>query len=85
MNNPFILLGFLISTLFGAIFHLLRGGGAGRLLLYLILAWSGFWIGQGIASLFNWSFGSLGDLHIVFASASSLAFLGVGYWLSLTK
>jgi hypothetical protein len=85
MTLPAALLGILISTIFGALFHLWRGGGLGRLILYLILGWVGFWIGQAVGSQFNWNFLSLGPLRLGVATLSSLVFLGIGYWLSLVE
>jgi uncharacterized membrane protein YeaQ/YmgE (transglycosylase-associated protein family) len=85
MSLPTLLFGFLISTLMGAVFHLLRGGGAGRLLLYLILGWVGFWVGHFLASYFGWTFGSIGPLHLGLAVLVSLIFLVIGYWLSLVE
>ena len=85
MTIPTLLLGFILSTLYGALFHLWRGGNAGRLLLYLILSWIGFWLGQFIGDLLNITFDNFGQLHIVLASMSSLIFLGIGYWLSLAQ
>ena len=85
MTIPALLFGFLISTLYGAVFHFWRGGGAGRLLLYLFLGWLGFWIGQFLASRLGWSFASLGPLHLGMASLGSWLFLGAGYWLSLVE
>jgi uncharacterized membrane protein YeaQ/YmgE (transglycosylase-associated protein family) len=85
MSLPTLLFGFLISTLMGAVFHLLRGGSAGRLLLYLILGWVGFWAGHFLASYFGWTFGSIGPLHLGLAVLVSLIFLVIGYWLSLVE
>lgn len=85
MNLPALLFGLLLSTLYGAVFHLWRGGGLGRLLLYLILGWLGFWTGQVLAGRLGWEFGSLGTLHVGMASLMAVIFLLVGYWLSLIK
>jgi uncharacterized membrane protein YeaQ/YmgE (transglycosylase-associated protein family) len=85
MTLPTIILGLIISTLLGAIFHLWRGGDAGRLLLYLILSWVGFWLGQFMGNYLKIGFDTLGQLHIVIASLGSIIFLGVGYWLSLVQ
>jgi uncharacterized membrane protein YeaQ/YmgE (transglycosylase-associated protein family) len=85
MSIPTLLLGLILSTLYGALFHLWRGGSAGRLLLYLLLAWIGFWLGQLIGNLFNVSFDMLGQLHLLFATLGSLIFLAIGYWLSLVQ
>jgi uncharacterized membrane protein YeaQ/YmgE (transglycosylase-associated protein family) len=85
MSIPTLFLGLILSTLYGAIFHLWRGGNAGRLLLYLLLSWIGFWIGQLIGNLLNVSFDTLGQLHLVFATLGSLIFLAIGFWLSLVQ
>ncbi len=85
MSIPTLFLGLVISTLYGALFHLWRGGNAGRLLLYLILAWLGFWLGQFAGNLLNVSFDTLGQLHIVTATLGSIIFLFVGNWLSLVQ
>lgn len=83
MTTPSLLLGLVISLLYGSIFHLWRGGGFGRLLLYLFLGFSGFWIGQLIAETTRWTVFSIGSLHIGMATILSWTFLLVGYWLSL--
>ena len=85
MSTPILLLGIIVSTLYGAAFHLWRGGKAGRLLLYLILSWVGFWVGHLISSRLEWDFGTLGQLHLGAATLGSLLFLFVGYWLSLVE
>jgi hypothetical protein len=83
MISPTFLLGFLISTFYGAAFHLWRGGGIGRLIFYLILAWCGFWTGQLFASQIGFNLWGVGSLHLGIATLFSLLFLAVGYWLSL--
>ncbi len=85
MSIPSLFLGLILSTLYGSIFHLWRGGNAGRLLLYLLLAWIGFWVGQLVGSYLNTSFDTLGQLHLFFSALGSIVFLAVGYWLSLVQ
>lgn len=85
MSLPTLVLGLILSTLFGALFHLWRGGNAGRLLFYLLLAWVGFWIGQLVGGFFNLSFDTLGQLHLVVATVGSVLFLFIGHWLSLVQ
>lgn len=85
MTIPALLFGLLISTLYGAAFHLWRGGGFGKLVLYLFLGWAGFWIGHWLANRLGWTFGSLGPLHLGLATLLSALFLGLGYWLSLVE
>jgi hypothetical protein len=82
MTMPALLLGILISTLYGAAFHLWRGGNLWRLVLYLILGWSGFWLGQLLADQLGFSLGSYGQLHLGMATLFSAIFLFGGYWLS---
>lgn len=85
MSIPTLFLGLVLSTIYGALFHLWRGGHAGRLLLYLILAWVGFWVGQFIGNSLHISFDLIGQLHLVITTLGSIIFLGVGYWLSLVQ
>jgi uncharacterized membrane protein YeaQ/YmgE (transglycosylase-associated protein family) len=85
MSIPALFLGLILSTLYGALFHLWRGGNAGRLLLYLLLSWIGFWLGQLVGSLLNIPFDLIGQLHILTSTLGSLVFLAIGYWLSLVQ
>jgi hypothetical protein len=94
MTMPALILGFFLSTLYGALFHLWRGGGAGRLLLDLILAWAGFWAGNWIAAqldlaLLNWIAAQLdlallkiGPLYAGPATLLAWLVLILGHWLS---
>ena len=82
MNLATVLLGLLISTLYGAAFHLLRGGSLLRLLLAVALSWLGFWAGHIAAAQTGLIFGSLGPLHLGPATLGSLFFLILGYWLT---
>ena len=82
MELPALLIGFVLSTLIGAGFHAIRGGGGGKLLLDLILGWLGFWLGQYGAERIGLTIGSLGSLHLAIAIPLALIFLFVGNWLS---
>lgn len=85
MTIPALLLGIVLSTLYGAAFHLWRGGGVGRMLLYLILGWAGFWAGHIMAEMQGWTIGRFGPLNLVPATFVSLAVLVIGHWLSLVE
>ena len=85
MTLPSFLLGVIISTLYGAVFHLWKRGGFGRLLLYLLLGWIGFWAGHALAGYLGWKFDSLGPLHLGAATLGSFLLLFIGYWLSLVE
>ena len=83
MTLPALVLGFLLSTLYGAVFHLWKGGGAGRLMLDLVLAWAGFSAGQYAGDLLGLDVGRIGPLQVAAASAMTAVFLLVGHFLSL--
>ena len=63
MTLPSILLGVVLSSLYGAAFHLLRGGSLVRLILYIVLSWVGFWTGHVFAEMMGWSFVRVGALN----------------------
>lgn len=85
MTFPSIVLGSIISLLIGALFHLWRDGGPGRLLLYLALSILGFTAGQWFGIWRNWVFFPIGPLDLGLAVPGSFLFLGIGYWLSLME
>ena len=85
MTLPAFLFGFFVSTFYGTVFHLWKNGGIGRLLLYVLLSWFGFGVGQFMADRLGWNFVDVGPLHLGFATVGSLFLLGVGYWLSLVQ
>lgn len=78
---PFIniLFGVILSTLYGAAFHLWRGGSGRMLALYIGLSWVGFWAGQYAAQTLGWTFGNVGPLYVGMATLGSLAALIAGY------
>ncbi|HMN59017.1 MAG TPA: hypothetical protein PJ988_01560 [Anaerolinea sp.] len=85
MTIPAVLFGFLVSTFLGAAFHLWKNGGLGRLVLYLLLAWIGFWGGHIMGSQLGWTFFGIGPLNFGMALFGSALFLGLGYWFSLVR
>jgi hypothetical protein len=82
MTLPALLFGFTISMAYGTIFHLWRGGGFFRLILYIVLGISGFWLGQGLASILGWNVDKVGPLHLGAATAISWLLMMAGYWLA---
>ena len=81
MTLPSFVLGAVIATLLGAAFHLWRGGGLGRLVLYLLLAWVGFWAGHWAAANLGWDLFRVGPLFLGVAILGSLGALFGGHWL----
>ncbi|MEX1143281.1 MAG: hypothetical protein WEC16_00440 [Anaerolineales bacterium] len=85
MTLPSLVLGAIVATLLGAAFHLWRGGGLGRFLLYLFLAWLGFWVGHFLASQFDVAFFSIGPLYLGVGVLASLGLLFLGHWLLVVQ
>ena len=85
MTIPAVLFGVLVSTFVGAGFHLWKNGGIGRLFLYVILAWTGFWAGHILGQALGWTFFSVGPLRFGAALLGCVLVLGVGYWFSLVR
>jgi hypothetical protein len=85
MTLPAVIFGFFAATLYGGVMHLWKDGGMGKLLLYLVLSWIGFFIGQITASKLGWSIVDIGPLHFGIASLGSILLLGFGHWLSLIQ
>lgn len=82
MTLPTILLGLILGALYGTAFHFWRGGGFGRLLLYIILSLIGFWLGHLLAASQSLDVLKIGALQLGGATAGSGLFLFVGHWLS---
>ena len=85
MTLPAIILGIVIASLVGSVFHLWRGGGLGRLVTYLALCQLGFWLGHWAGIRLGWEFWSVGPLRLGTAILGCLVILAVGYWLSLIQ
>ncbi len=82
MTLPSLLIAALIALFYGALYHLVRGGGFWRLLLYLGLSLIGFAGGHFIGLWRGWVFMPLGSINLGLASLGSLLMLFVGDWLS---
>jgi hypothetical protein len=85
MTIPAFLFGGLMATLYGAAFHLWKGGNLGRLIQFLFFSWLGFWLGHFIGSRLHWTFGNLGPLCLGLATLGSIVFLLGGHFLSLIE
>ncbi len=85
MTLTTLIFGGLIATLYGALFHLIRGGGIGRMFMYIILSWVGFWAGQFLAEQQNWNIFKIGTLHLGIATISSLVVMIMGHWVFLGR
>jgi len=77
-----LVLGFLLASAYGAIFHLVFGGPVRRIILYLGAAWTGFFIGQLMGDFLNFELLKLGKIHLVSASVGAWVLLLVAHWLA---
>lgn len=82
MTLPTLLFALLIALFYAAVYHLVRGGGFWRLLLYFMLSITGFVAGHLLGLWREWAWMPLGALNFGLSSAGSLIFLIVGDWLS---
>ncbi len=85
MMLPAYLFGLVYALLLGALFHVWRDGGLGRLLLYLVLSVAGAAVGQWVGGLLRWSVFTVGALNLGLVTLGSVLFLLTGYWLSLVE
>ncbi|NHZ71605.1 MAG: hypothetical protein GWP17_00760 [Aquificales bacterium] len=74
-------LGFLLATAYGAGFHLIIGGPAKRILIYILASWLGFAVGHFMGDLLNIELLKLGALHLLTASLGSWLALILSWWL----
>lgn len=70
-----LILGFLLSTIYGAGFHFIVGGRPRKIILYLGASWFGFAIGHFVGDLIGFELLKLGVIHLFAAS--------IGSWLTL--
>jgi hypothetical protein len=82
MTLPTLIFGIILSTVYGTAFHFWKGGSLSKVLLYILLAWLGFWFGNFIGDSFKWNFASVGSLNAGMATLGSAIFLFIGEWLS---
>jgi hypothetical protein len=82
MTFPALIFGILLSSAYGTAFHFWKGGSLKRLLLYVLLAWIGFWGGHVLGAVLGWTFAAIGPINTGTATLACAAVLFVGEWLS---
>jgi hypothetical protein len=75
MPSPSVGFGFILATLYGAVFHFIFGGDARRLALFLLAGWLGFALGHSFGVILGVNVFNIGPLR--FFSAT------LGAWLAL--
>ncbi len=76
-----LVLGFLLAGIYGGVFHAIFGGSIRRIALYLLVAWTGFFIGQFIGDFLNFELLKLGKIHLISASLGAWIALFATWWL----
>lgn len=82
LPGPNATFGFILATLFGAAFHLLVGGDARRLALFLLSGWVGFGLGQVLGTVFEINILNIGALRIVTAAFGAIVALVAAHVLT---
>lgn len=77
-----LVLGFLLASVYGALFHLVFGGPIKRLILYILAAWLGFLAGQFIGDFMNFELLKLGKIHLFSATVGAWLALFGAWWLA---
>lgn len=85
MPGPSVTFGFILATLFGAAFHLIVGGDARRLALFLLAGWVGFALGHIFGTVFQVNMLNIGTLRIFTASLGSIIALLAAYLLTSSR
>lgn len=75
-----LVLGLLLSTAYGAAFHLIMGGRPRNIIIYVVASWLGFTIGHFVGDFLGIDTLKLGAIHLLTASLGNWVLL-LGMWL----
>ena len=75
MPSPVFVFGFVLATMYGLGFHVIMGGSARRLVLFVTTSWVGFLLGQYLGGYLKIDFLMIGLVHVFPATLCSFAFL----------
>jgi hypothetical protein len=79
---PSLIFALLVASLYGVLYHLVRDGGLGRLLLFLIFGWAGFALGHLLGIWQGWTLLPVGELNLGLSTLGSLVLLVLVDWVS---
>lgn len=82
MNAPAALLSFFIASGLALLFHFVRGGGFGRLILFLATSWATFFAGHYAGLWLDWTPLRLGSINIFSAVLAALLGLLIANFLA---
>ncbi len=77
-----LILGFLLASAYATAFHFIMGGPIRRLLIYLVVSWVGFTVGQFVGDFLGIDLFKLGALHLLPASIGAWVALVLAWWLA---
>ncbi|MBI5929291.1 MAG: hypothetical protein HY862_08285 [Chloroflexi bacterium] len=82
MPGPSIVFGFVVATLYGAVFHFISGGDARRLAVFLLASWIGFALGHITGDLLSINLLDIGSLNMLNGTIGSFVALIVARFLT---
>lgn len=85
MPGPTLTFAFILATLLGALFHLIVGGDARRLALFLLAGWLGFAVGHLVGVALEINLLNIGTLHALPAAIGSLIALIVALLMTAQR
>ncbi len=75
MPNPVFIFAFVIATMYGLGFHVILGGNARRMVLFIVTSWVGFLLGQYLGGFLDISLLRMGVIHLLPASFTAVGLL----------
>jgi uncharacterized membrane protein YeaQ/YmgE (transglycosylase-associated protein family) len=83
---PTLTFAFILATVLGALFHLIMGGDARRLALFLLAGWIGFGLGHLIGAALGINLFNVGTLRLVSATLGAIiALVAAAFFTSSRK
>ena len=82
MPNPVYVFAFVIATMYGLGFHVILGGNARRLVLFVVTSWVGFLLGQYLGGYLDIAFLRIGVIHLLPASVTTVGLLILAHFLT---
>jgi uncharacterized membrane protein YeaQ/YmgE (transglycosylase-associated protein family) len=70
--SPSFVFGLLLATFYGALAHLIFGGGGRSLLFYILAAWVGFSIGHAVGQVMGIRLLSVGPVNVLTGTLGAL-------------
>jgi uncharacterized membrane protein YeaQ/YmgE (transglycosylase-associated protein family) len=83
--GPTLTFAFILATLLGAAFHLIVGGDARRLALFLLAGWVGFGVGHVVGIALKVDLFDIGTLHVFPATLGALLALVVALLMTTSR